>query len=193
MNRTLTLLQLTLIGCRDAAYTGDQVRVEGELALAYCIREAMNHRQTKQGELLEEGIAEYCRRADELNNEVMNSRADAYRSLVLQVKAEAEATASRRLPVDFSAVVGTIDEGLRLIKQAVEASDLQRCEIEAEHIHNLPALADFERAESSEYYLESQRTQYLTQLRDRYGEDTCRQASKVFENHWKNMLRETET
>ncbi len=193
MNPTLTLLQLTLIGCRDAAYARDRGRAEGELALAYCIREAMNEPRSKQGQSLKEGLIEYCRSADELNNEVMHGRVDAYQGLIREARSEVGATASTCVSTDFAAVVGAIDEGLQLMKHAIEASDLQRCEIEAEHIHNLPALADFERVESLEYYLESQRTYYLTRLSEKYGEETCGQASEVFEKHWNNMMRGTET
>jgi hypothetical protein len=58
-----------------------------------------------------------------------------------------------------------LQHGLGAIRDAAVRGDARVCEIEADHLHNLPSLVDEKNEARHRYYLEQERQLYLDRLK----------------------------
>jgi hypothetical protein len=136
-----------------------------------------------QAQILRSALETYATLADD----VVQSRAETYRGLVKYAIDEPLETSQVLSSPMFAGIVRCIDYGLARARNALEKSDLQRCEIELEHIHNLPSLLDTTIMKSQGYYLEKQVPFFLDSLEKNYGLSIRKEAIDEFEATWKQM------
>ena len=79
--------------------------------------------------------------------------------------------------------------GLLAIREAAYVGKTRLCEIEADHIHNLPSLFNEQNEKRHHYYIGSERQYYLEQL-ERHGEHEFREnQTRRYENPWKVLMQ----
>lgn len=183
MSKIFRLLQLLLIGCRDAAYSRDLVRTNAEFAFAVSARQAVENSLHEQVQQLVLALKNYA----SVDDDVIQSRADVYRSLVNSIQDEQVETSQLSALPGFLGVFRCLDCGIARAKRAIESDDLRQCEIEMEHIHNLPSLIDTAIEKTRDYYLEKQRPHFLNKLENHYGPEMKQNAANEFREPWSQM------
>ncbi len=75
--------------------------------------------------------------------------------------------------------------GLLLIREAARMGDARLCEIEADHLHNLPALLNEPDESRHQYYIRAERSLYLHRLSERNDDDCVAHRKRLYEEPWK--------
>src|SRR4051794_19292143 len=83
-----------------------------------------------------------------------------------------------------AAIAEILYVGLLRVRNAGSAGDAALCMIEADHLHNLPALLQNPAEDLLEFYLETERDAYLRQLGDHRAADNHHLDVRAFERSW---------
>jgi hypothetical protein len=75
--------------------------------------------------------------------------------------------------------------GLLAIREAAYAGKPKVCEIEADHIHNLPSLLDEPNEARHHYYIAQERPYYLKRLGQLADPDYADERKRFYEQPWK--------
>ncbi len=187
MNRVLMLLELALVGCRDACYRKAKMRASAELELASSVLHALLRKPDQKTDELAACVAEYGKMEDE----IANNRYEIYSGILAKLDSEDVDLPSTKSSPRFQAVYSTIATGIHNVQQALTGEDFSRGELEADHIHNLPSLLETPHQQAFDDYLKRERPFYLSRLAEEYGEEVEENAKNEFENHWEAMANES--
>jgi hypothetical protein len=189
MDSFLTLLELGIIGCRDAGFSNQIARVATELRLCQAVISLATAPINVEIRLAAM-IQDLQQAAAYSNDRVLSQRSVVYGGLVDSIRQNPG-------PVQWltdeplnQEIVESIVIGLERIGIAVKRLDPRRCEIEAEHIHNLPLTLDASHRKARRYYAESERYFFLDQLGVHAGAEEVCVARIAFERFWKAIDRE---
>ena len=75
--------------------------------------------------------------------------------------------------------------GLLAIRESACGGNVKLCEIEAEHIHNLPSLLHEPNEARHHYYIDSERSWYLRKLKEHANADYAAQRLRLYSDPWK--------
>lgn len=177
------LLQLAVVGCRDACYRHDMARALAELHLALSTRKVLDNLVPEQVPVLLRAVTEYGICEDEIRRQ----RVGLYEHLVEKIHPTEDECAPPARGAIASSVCAVFDLGLARAGLALKDGDAQRGEIETDHVHNLPEFLDNPSTPSLDYYLEKERSYYLGRLEKAYGSAVSNEASGRFQKYWREM------
>ena len=75
--------------------------------------------------------------------------------------------------------------GLLLIREEARAGNARLCEIEADHLHNLPTLLHEPNDARHQYYIHEERSLYLHRLIELNDPECTAQRKRLYEEPWK--------
>lgn len=177
------------MGCRDAGYSRNLQRASAELGISVAILESTKNDDPEKILRLHTSLDLLKTQSRNHSDEILLHRHEIYAGYVQQIEVTNEKTSVFWSNAVSVSIFSAISVGHKLIEFAILQGDARRCEIEADHIHNLPVLISPDHEKSKEYYLEKERYFYLDQLEKHTGIDTRNEMSKRFEQFWNLIER----
>lgn len=181
----LRILTFSLIGCRDASLGRIAHLANAEFRLARTVGACLARDGAEREALVLDAIQEYrcCEYVE------VPARADMYAHLFATClgvpKTESHLIASSR----SAALLQLLTLGMSRLSQALEQEDLEWAAIEADHVHNIPAMLDTFKQSALSYYLERERPLLQDRITERLGFHQATYDWKTLREAWSILER----
>ncbi len=157
---SLKILQLAIIGCRDACI-GRIVRLAAaECQLTKAVRSSLASDQAEHEVVTREAINEYGR----CDYPEVPERCLMYKHLLSVCHGGPKPETALGESPNSSALLRVLDLGISRMSLALNNEDLEWAEIEADHIHNIPPMLGEISVSQLTYYLTKERSYFESRL-----------------------------